>query len=678
MRQDLSALFDPVAVTVVGASDDPAKWGHWLARGALDGPRPVHLVNSRAETVLGLPVHASVRQVTGDVGLAVVAVPAVHFEAAVDDALAMGATAIVGISSGLGESGAEGRLREAALAQRVRAAGAVMLGPNCLGVADSGSGLMLTSNPLPAGRIAFVSQSGNLSLEMARFLAEHELGFSRFASLGNQAQLEAADLVAGCIDHEGTDAIAVYCEDFRDGRRFVAAAREATDAGKPVVLLTVGSSAAAARQAQSHTGSMVSSSTVVDAACDAAGIVRVHTPQEMADVLAMFAASSRPRGPRIAVLTDGGGHASIAADVADQAGLDVPHFDDELSARVAAELPASAATVNPIDVAGGGEQDLTCFARVADVVLGSGAVDALVLSGYFGGYGLYGEALAGLEDDVAGRLAQAAQRSGRTLAVHTMYPASQPASVLRAGGVPAYRTIEGAVRSVAAVIPPRDQPAVPTVPPARPPVTGTDYWTSRDLLAAAGVPFPAARQVRSRAEVAAAADVLTFPVVLKSLGLLHKSDAGGVLLGLPNSGALLAAYDDLVDRLSPPACTVEEMADRTDGVELIVGIRRDPRFGPVAMVGLGGVYTEVLLDVATALAPLDEAMAQRLMGRLRGAALLAGARGRPAVDVPAAARVIATITAVAAAQPDLVDLEVNPLLVTPHGAVALDARVIAG
>ncbi|MDH5277944.1 MAG: acetate--CoA ligase family protein [Actinomycetota bacterium] len=678
MRQDLSTLFDPVAVTVVGASDDPAKWGHWLARGALEGPRPVHLVNSRAETVLGLPVAASVRQVAGELGLAVVAVPAAHFEAAVDDAIAMGATAIVGISSGLGESGEAGRQREQALAQRVRDAGAVMLGPNCLGVADSGSGLMLTSNPLPAGRVAFVSQSGNLSLEMARFLAEHELGFSRFASLGNQAQLTAADLVAGCIDHAGTDAIAVYCEDFRDGRRFVAAAREATDAGKPVVLLTVGSSAAAARQAQSHTGSMVSSSTVVDAACDAAGIVRVHTPQEMADVLAMFAASSPPRGPRIAVLTDGGGHASIAADVADQAGLDVPHFDDELSARVAAELPASAATVNPIDVAGGGEQDLTCFARVADVVLASGAVDALVLSGYFGGYGLYGEALAGLEDDVAGRLADAARRSGRTLAVHTMYPASRPASVLREGGVPAYRTIEGAVRSVAAVLRPPAHAVVPAVPSPRPPVAGSDYWTSRDLLADAGVPFPAARRVLDRAGVAAAADELAFPVVLKSLGLLHKSDAGGVLLGLPDADALLAAYDGLVDRLAPPACTVEEMADRSDGVELIVGIRRDPRFGPVAMVGLGGVYTEVLLDVATALAPLDEAMAERLMSRLRGASLLAGARGRPPVDVSAAARVIATITAVAAAQPDLVDLEVNPLLVTPRGAVALDARVIAG
>lgn len=684
MRHQLPDLFDPVSVVVVGASDDPTKWGNWLAKGALAGPRPVHLVNARADTVLGRPAYPSVRDVPGPVGLAVVAVPAAQFDTAVDDALAMGATAIVGISAGLGESGEEGRRREQALAQRVVAAGAVLLGPNCLGVSDSGSGLMLTSNPLPAGRVAFVSQSGNLSLELAQFLAEHGLGFSRFASLGNQAQLDAADLVAGCIDHDGTDAIAVYCEDFRDGRRFVAAAREAVDAGKPVVLLTVGASEAAARQAQSHTGSMVSSSAVVDAACAAAGMVRVHTPQEMADVLAMVSASSRPAGRRVAVLTDGGGHASIASDVAEHAGLAVPHFGAELAGLVAAELPPSAATVNPVDVAGGGEQDLTCFARVADVVLSSGAVDALCVSGYFGGYGLYGEDIAAREVAVAQRLAEVARATGRTLAVHSMYPSSAAAAALRAGGVPVYRTVEGAVRSLAACVSDDGRHPLPEVPEPAGAVTETDYWASRALLADAGVPFPAGRVVHTRDDVVAAVSALAFPVVLKSLGLLHKSDLGGVVLGLADEAELLAAYDDMQERLAPPACTVEEMADHADAVELIVGVRQDARFGPVAMVGLGGVYTEVMHDVESALAPLSAETAAGLLRRLRGASLLAGARGRPQVDVAAAASVIATVTGVAAAHPELVDVEVNPLLVTPGGtdafgrprpgALALDAR----
>ena len=673
---DLTVLFDPVSVVVVGATDNPAKWGNWLAVGALAGPRPVYLVNSRATTVLGQPAYASVRDVPSPVGLVAVAVSAAHIDEAVDDALAMGATAIVGISTGLGESGEAGRLQEQAIVDRVRAAGAVLLGPNCLGVFDSGSGLLLSSNPFPSGRVAFVSQSGNLSLELAQLLTEHGLGFSRFASLGNQADLEAADLVLGCIDHPGTDVIAVYCEDFRDGRRFTAAAREATDAGKPVVLLTVGTSAAAVRQAQSHTGSMVSSSAVVDAVCEAAGVIRVHTPQEMADVVAQLSTATRIHGRRIAVLTDGGGHASIAADVAEHAGLSVPHFSDVLGALVAVPLPVAASTSNPIDVAGGGEQDVTCFATVSDSVLGSGEVDALVLSGYFGGYGLLGEELARGELDTARRLGNAVRTHGRPLVVHSMYPASDASQLMREGGIAVYRTIEGALRSLAATVPRDELDQLPVLPEPAEPAQDTDYWASRAMLAGAGVPFPAARLIRSRDEVAAAALELVFPVVLKALGLLHKSDAGGVILGIRDEAALLVAYDELVARLAPPACTVEEMADLDNGVELIVGVRQDPRFGPVAMVGLGGIYTEVIHDVGTALAPVSARTAERLLRSLRGAALLSGARGRPAVDIGAAAEAIACITQMAAAHPELMDVEVNPLLVLPSGVVALDARVL--
>ncbi|MCX6460763.1 MAG: acetate--CoA ligase family protein [Actinobacteria bacterium] len=673
---DLTVLFDPVSVVVVGASDNPAKWGNWLSVGALKGSRPVYLVNARADTVLGQPAYRSVRDVPGPVGLAAIAVPADAIDQAVDDALAMGATAIVGISTGLGESGPDGRRREEALARRVRDAGAVLLGPNCLGVFDAGSVLELSSNPLPSGRVAFVSQSGNLSLELAAHLVEHGMGFSRFASLGNQAHLEAADLVLGCIGHDGTDVIAVYAEDFRDGRRFVNAARQATDAGKPVVLLTVGAGEASARQAQSHTGSMVSSSDVVDAACHEAGIVRVHTPTEMADVLAQLCAVARPQGPRLAVLTDGGGHASIAADVAEHAGLTVPHLSAQVAAAAAAFLPTSASTVNPIDVAGGGEQDITCFASVAEAVLASGEVDALVVTGYFGGYGAYSEAIDERELATARRLGEIARRLDRAVTVHSMFPQSAVATELRRGGIAVYRTIEGAVRSLAASLPPRALDPLPVIPAPAPPVTDTDYASARVLLAAAGVPFPTARTVRSRDEVLVAARELSFPLVLKSLGLLHKSDSGGVILAIANADELLAAYDDVMARLAPPACSIDEMADLTDGVEIIVGVRRDLRFGPVAMVGLGGVYTEVIHDVATALAPVSATHAERLLRSLRGAALLAGARGRPPVDVAAAAAVISTITEVAAAHPELTDVEVNPLLVRPVGALALDARLL--
>ena len=672
----LEALFAPTSVAVIGASDDIRKWGNWLAKGALAGPVPVHLVNARADVVLGRPAVPSLSGAGLTADLAVVAVPAAAFESAVDDALAAGARAIVGISAGLGESGAEGRAREQAVVDRVKSAGAVLLGPNCLGVSDAAAGLSLTSNPLPPGDVAFISQSGNLSLELAQLLEDHDLGFSRFASLGNQAHIDAADLVEATAAHQSTKVIAVYCEDFRDGRRFAQAALDARAAGKPVVLLTVGASEASARQASSHTASLVSSSDVVDAACAAGGIVRVHTPSQMADAVALLREAPMAAGRTVAIITDGGGHASIAADVAESMQLSVAQFSDELASKVAAELPAAATSFNPIDVAGGFEQDLACSGRVVTSVLSSGEVDAMVVSGYYGGYGLYGEALAEIEVASARVMAQAVRSSGRPLAVHSMYPKSPAAVELRAGGVPVYRTIEGAMRSLAETAGVTPSGLTP-VPEPEPPLADLGYWAVRSALVEAGLTFPDAHLVHDEAEFERALGQVKYPVVLKAMGLLHKSDLGGVRLGITDAEQLRGEYESMLARLSPPAVTIEQMVDTSEGVELIVGVRADQRFGPIAMVGVGGVLTEVLDDVATSLAPMTPGRAADLLRSLRSSALLYGVRGRPAVDLDAVSEAVAAVTTFACAHPELADVEVNPLLATAHGAVALDARAIA-
>jgi acyl-CoA synthetase (NDP forming) len=676
MSDAMQALFAPKSVAVIGASDDIRKWGNWLAKSALAGPVPVHLVNARADTVLGQQALRSLSQAGVSADLAVIAVPAAAFESAVDDALAAGARAIVGISAGLGEAGEEGKAREQAVVARVRAAGAVLLGPNCLGVFDAAAGLSLTSNPLPPGDVAFISQSGNLSLELAQLLEDHGLGFSRFASLGNQAQLDAADLIEATITHGPTQVIAVYCEDFRDGRRFARAAAAARAAGKPVVLLTVGASEAAARQASSHTASLVSSSAVVDAACRSAGIVRVHTPSQLADAVALLRKSPIAKDRRVAIITDGGGHASIAADVAESQGMSVVHFSAELADDIAKELPPAATSVNPIDVAGGGEQDLSCFGRIVARVLSSGEVDAMVVSGYFGGYGQYGEALADLEVETAAAMAAAVTSSGRPLAVHSMYPQSGAAEELRGAGVPVYRTIEGALTALAESAGSQiaDVPELPTPAAA---LTKLGYWETRQSLMAAGVLFPDAKLVSSAEQLDELADQISYPVVLKAMGLLHKSDAGGVRLGINSPDELRGEYREMVDRLAVESATVEQMADTSNGVELIVGVRRDPRFGPVAVVGLGGLLTEVIEDVVTALAPVDAASAKQLLLTLRAATVLEGVRGKSAVDIDAAAEQIAAITQYACRHPEFADLEVNPLLATPGDAIALDARAIA-
>ncbi|MEU8824980.1 acetate--CoA ligase family protein [Streptomyces sp. NPDC048636] len=684
MGRDLSALFDPVSVAVVGASDDPAKYGHAIASQAIraDRRRPVHLVNRRGGTVLGRTAAPSVRAIGEPVDLAVVSVPAAGFEAAVDEALDCGARAIVAITAGFAETGAAGRERQRAVAERVRAAGAVMVGPNCLGIADNTTDLFLASDTFTPGGIALLSQSGNLALELQLRFGPHGLGFSRFVSLGNQADVTLVDLLADCARHEGTRAIAVYAEDFADGRAF---AEAAAVAGKPVVLLTAGRGDASARSAQSHTGALTTSADVVTAACRDAGVELVATPRELTVVLAALAGERRAKGRGVAVLTDGGGHGVIAADATEAAGLTVPELTPDTQDGLREVLWEQSALGNPVDLAGMGEQDPSSYTGTVAALLEAEEADAVLMTGYFGGYadagsGLGGgAALARGEQEAAHAIVARHQRSAKPLVVQSMYPGSPSCRTLIAAGIPVFGATEDAARALAALAGPgATAPAagVAPLPQAAAPLERTGYLETRRALEAAGIPFPAVQEIRDEDELRAAAAEITGPYVLKALHLLHKSDAGGVALGLAGPDELLAAYRDMHGRLGAPSYSVEAMADLSDGIELIVGVNRDPRFGPVAMVGFGGILAEALRDVAFALAPVPAPHALDLLRQLRTASLLDGVRGRPAVDITAAADAIERITAFAAAHPEIAELEVNPLLVRPTGVLALDSRAV--
>jgi acetate---CoA ligase (ADP-forming) len=680
LSRDLRPLFDPRSVAVVGASNDPAKWGNRLAMGALrgEGRRSVYLVNRNGGEILERRAYASIADLPEAPELVVVSVPADGFEDAVDASLEAGAKALVGITTGLGETGAEGRAREAAIVERVRAAGAVLLGPNCLGVFDAAAELDLGWSELQGGSLALVSQSGNLALELALLAEDYGLGFSRFASLGNQADLEAGELVTSLIDHEPTRVIALYCEDFRDGRAFARAAQEAVGAGKPVLLLTVGASEPSAQAARSHTGALVSDATAVEAACRASGMQRVRSPRELIDLAQAELARNRPRGRRVVVVGDGGGHGIVASDVATAEGLQLPVLSAELQARIAPHLPEAAPTRNPVDFAGAGEQFLTIFEDVTRILLESGEVDAALLTGYFGGYSEFSDEFQAQETEVALGMARAADASRRALVVQSMYPSSPALVELRKTGVPVYREIEAAVWALARLADQAEQMprGVPELPP---PAAGTpvdDYWSVRELLASAGIAFPLATRVADLAEARTAAAELGYPIVVKALGLPHKSDAGGVALGIEDERALEEVLARMAT-LSFKGYSVERMAPVSEGAELIVGCLNDARFGPIALVGLGGIYAELLDDTAVALAPVNASEAEKLIRSLRGAPILAGARGRPSLDIPAAAEALAALSRLAAARPELAELEINPLLVLPQGAFGLDARAVS-
>lgn len=678
--RDLSRLFDPASVAIVGASEDPDKYGNWLALRALRDTRPTHFVNRSREMVLGRRTVSSLASLGEQVDLAVIAVPAANFEDAVDDALGAGARAIVGITAGLGELGGDHLRRQHAMVDRVRDAGAVLLGPNCFGVLDHSTGLDACASRFPRGSVGLISQSGNLAMDIAAQLHVGGLGVSRLASIGNQADIDVADLVDSCVGHEPTRAIAVYCEGFPAGRRFAQACANAYDAGKPVVLLTVGRGTASVRGAASHTGSLVTSWAVMRAVCDAVGAELVSTPGEMAHLLQALTRTTAPPGPRVGVFADGGGHASLASDALEHQGLVVEPFAAHTSSLAATQLPVGAGTSNPIDIAGAGERDMDCFYRISRLLVEDADIDSVLLAGYFGGYRSYSTALGHQELEVARQIGRLVRESGQTFVAHLMFDRSPAARALRAGGVAVFRDVEAAAWALhrlwarAAATP----TGVPRTPAPAEPIIQAGYWAARRALAAAGVPFVPGVEVRTRPELEHALPRLDFPLVLKALGEEHKSDKGGVRLGIGDRAELDAAWRDLQERLGPPTCSLEQMADLDNAVEIIVGVRRDPTFGPIVLVGLGGVHTELLQDTRCALGPVTQATAVAMLGRLRGAPLFRGFRGRPDVDVAAAGALISSLSWFAAAHPEVCELECNPVAVGPAGAVALDARIILG
>ncbi|WP_425827133.1 acetate--CoA ligase family protein [Streptomyces fractus] len=695
----LDALYDPASVAVVGASDNPEKWGYWLAAGALTGRarRAVHLVNHKGGHLQGEPFRPALSALAAPPEHVVVAVPPHQVRPVVQEGLETGARCFTVITSGTAE--------EDSLADLVTSRGARLLGPNCMGIVDTTSQLRLSWGDFPTGALGLVSQSGNLALEIGRHLARAGAGFSRFVSLGNQRDIDATDALESLIAHEPTRAIAAYVEDFRDGRRLADVLAAAHTAGKPVLLLTVGRSAASGRAAASHTGALVSPHATVAAVCRDAGALLLNSAGELVDTALHLTSPSlplvrsRPHPPRhettptptpdhpsatpppphrIAVIGDSGGQGALAADSFAACGFTVPELSADTVDALGAHLPPGAGRANPVDLAGAGEQDLAAYARVATTLLHSGDADTVVLTGYFGDYASANPAQVGRECEIAHALADAAGAAGRSLVVHTMARDTPALTVLRERGVPVHERVEqaatalaGAVRLAAAT--PR-LPQEATAPPAAYEVEDGGYERVRELLASYGVAFPTAEFVTDADAAVEAAHRTGYPLVLKAMGLAHKTEAGGVALHIADEAALRAAFARMREATGALRYAVEAMATPPYARELIVGVRKDAAFGPVVMVGAGGVTAELHADTALALTPLTPSRARALLLELRHAPLLTGWRGAPAVHLESAAAAVCAVARAAADHPELTDLEVNPLLVHPGGTIALDAH----
>lgn len=670
-QQGLSVFNDPASVAVVGASDNPAKWGYWLARGALGGGRrrTVHLVNRTGATVLGHPSAPSLSQLPQVPELVTLAVPATSISDVVDEGLALGVRGFLSITARIPG--------EPELARRIRAGGARLIGGNSLGIYDADSELSLAWGHFFPGPVAIVTQSGQLGSELAIRLRREGIGVSRFVSVGNQSDVDATEVLAELATHDSTEIIALYLEGFSSGVELFETLRLLRAAGKPTLLLTVGASSASSRLARSHTGSMTADTDLVDAVCRASGVLRVRTPAELVDVARGFLTVRGVAGRSIAIAGDSGGQCGVAADVAVDGGLLVAALSERTEARLASIVPKDAACENPVDLAGSGEEDLQVYASVIEDLLDDPGVQTVVLTGYFGLYSEDTPSLAETEVQVAHRIGAAAQDRGKAVVVHTMAPHSLVATALRTAGVPVVGSIERAVRIVRGLAalhlaPPGATQKGPAVPnPSEP-----GYWPARAMLMSAGVALPAARHIDDADDLTGLTAVLCAPYVLKAGWIEHKTEQGAVVLGLHDEHALRAAYAEMRGRLGDGEYVVEEQDTRPHCVEMIVGGRRDSALGPVVVVGMGGTEAEVWKDVAIECAPVDATRALAMLDRLRCAPLLKTFRGRPAVDTDALAQIVASISQLISTRPDLTEVELNPVRVSPQGALAVDALVV--
>ncbi|OGK97211.1 MAG: hypothetical protein A3I14_15955 [Candidatus Rokubacteria bacterium RIFCSPLOWO2_02_FULL_73_56] len=690
MDPSLAAFFEPASVAVLGASDDPSKVGGSVLANLRAGgfPGTIVPVNIRRTVVQGLPAVASIRDAPGPVDVAVVAVPAPAVLAALKDCVAHGVRGAVVVTAGFREAGGEGAAREAELRAWLAGQPLRLLGPNCLGWIRPTRRLNLTFAPgMPrTGPIGFFSHSGALCTAILDWSREHGIGFSLFASLGNQADLTETELLEALAEDPETRVILGYVEGVADGRRFFETLRRVA-AAKPCVLMKAGRSAEGARAVSSHTGALAGSDAAFEAAVVQAGAVRAETLEDLFDLARALAAQPLPVGRGVVIVTNGGGLGVLATDAARAVALDVPPLAPAVRERLARVLPPGAALGNPVDLVG----DATA-ARYGHALAALGGGDAAHL--------VCLAPQAATDASGVARAVLGATRGWRrpVLAVFAGGGRVRPgAQSLEDGGVPCYPFPERAVRALAGMAALAERRALsraafaPAVDRAgarahvdRLAAAGTaslGLLEGAPLLEAYGVPVLGARAVEDGAGAARAARELGGPVALKILSpdISHKTEVGGVRLGVPPAEAGAAAEALLARvRAARPAARlagvlVQRMAP-PDGLEMLLGAVRDPQFGPLVVLGAGGIYVEVLADTATRLAPLGLGEARAMVDQLRLAPALRGARGRPRADLAALAEAICRFALLVADAPRLLELEVNPLLVGAAGPLAIDVR----
>lgn len=703
-RSALDAIFRPQSVAVVGASRSADAVGAEVLRNlvACGFTGPVYPVNPNARSVQSMRAYPSVREIPDPVDMAVIAVPGRHVPVAVDDCLARGIRGLVVLSAGFAETGAQGLAVQAAMRDRVRAAGARMVGPNCLGVVNTESGVRLNATFAPTwpptGSVAIASQSGAVGLALLDDAQNYGIGISHFASMGNKADVSGNDLLEYWEHDPGTRVILLYLESLGNTARFMEIARRVSRS-KPVLVVKSGRSLAGARAASSHTGAMAGSDVAVEAIMIQAGVIRTANIEELFGLAVMLDKQPVPAGRRVALLTNAGGPGIMAADAIEALGMQVASLSAETEAKLKAFLPAEASVRNPVDMLAMAQAET--YQKSMGILLQDAGVDALLA--------MFVPPMMTDAAAIAGAIRKAAAGSSKPVVANLLgrYGIDAAKASLHEGGIPTYNFPEPAVAAMAGAArygewlrrPEGVRVALGEVDAgaARDAVAeafgrgsggrGEDggFWLdTAGVLGAYGIRMPKSVTSATASEAGNAAEMMGCPVAVKlvSSTITHKSEVGGVRLGLRGGPEVKAACEDMAVRLAAlgresecQGFLVQEMV--AGGVETVLGIVRNPGYPPLVAFGIGGVAVEVWRDVVYRASPLTDQDAREMLLRLRGRALLEGFRGAPAADRKALVDAILRVDRMAGDLQEILEMDINPLVAMPEGGgvVAVDARI---
>ncbi len=693
----LDMFFDPQAVAVIGASRTPGKLGYAVLQNMVQhGYRgSVYPINPKADELLGLACYPSVLKAPGPIDLAVILIPSEHVAKVLIECGEKGIQGAVIISAGFREVGSDGRKREHELVEIAKRYGMRLIGPNVLGIIDTIASLnaSFAAGMPDRGTIAFMSQSGALCTSVLDMALVDQVGFSRFVSLGNKADVDEISLINAWRDDPHTRVIAAYLEGIEDGREFMRIAGQVCRE-KPIITIKSGTTNAGSRAVSSHTGTLAGSEVAYEAAFSQSGVIRAQSVQELFDYSIAFARQPLLLSDRIAIITNAGGPGIMAADACERAGLQLASLEPESMEALRKGLPAAASVLNPVDVLGDALADR--YALAMDAVASDPGVGGILVI-------LTPQIMTEVEETarVIGERSRAKQKPifGCFMGRDVVGPGVRLLNQYR---VPNYPVPERAVAAMAAMVSHRrwreqpamdvesfavDQKRVDTVfkrvqAEGR---VGIGDAEAREILEAYGIVTPKTYLAHDPDEAARLADEIGLPVVVKiaSPDILHKTDVGGVKLNIMSLEDVHDAFELMTyraNRYMPDAeiwgCLVQEMV--VGGKEVIVGMNRDPHFGPLMMYGLGGIYVEALHDVAFRVAPLDRRVAQEMIGEIRGYNLLRGVRGERRSDLDALIEALLRLSQLAMDYPEIAEFDINPLVVFEEGrgVMGVDMRLV--